>query len=866
MSGTIHTLIPNQLGIDNAGSYSPHPSTGGATIATVTNDDSDATWMVGIGVGTVTLGFSSYALAPGERALRVRSRMRVAGPLLSPVVVQTRVGNFTDGAWAPTEVYPVAALGWITGPWHSTYPLGGVEWGQAQLDKVQTQVQSSLNGGSTVVVYEEKVDVEVLVAPTVVCTAPTGTNPGATHRPTIRWTPTIGDGYPQKGYRIKMWNTDVNPAPVWGDTRGLVADTNYVAGPPTSGIFPQSFPNGNYAVMVIVAKDFNGEYWWSAPSAAQTFTISDAPHVPTSVGPTGLILTGYPTLRALLARSAFNYSYPVAAEWQIAADPSFATITQDWIDRLFDNGGVHYLDTTPALGASASALTPATWYLRCRARDQGGGVSAWSDPPVSFDVAYQATVTPITPAQDEYVQIGEAFLIGWDFIGFLPNDTMSAGQVVIEDMDGNVVYDSGKLATDTPIFAAELDAAGDYQWQARSWDQNDVPSQFTTLVQFHAADLSATGWVTIPGVNVTTAIDSITTTLTDPTATFGWLLIPASGRTQASWEAIITDANTNEDIYDSGVITGAGDTFQIPPLVLVQGGQYVLTVHILDSAGLNADPQIINIFTQFPPPDPITGLVSSVATFVPPSVVPGVFTLPTVEYVQLSWDSTGLGVEFSAYEVQRLDGQAWVTIALIGAESVPSAYDIECRRTPVGVTEQYRVRVVDVTLGPSAWSTFDPVIVHTPNETDLVLASNWTPDLTVAYQDEGPTYDFAVDAVAKRVRIEGRALPVMFKARAARGDTFSRVLIIAMPDPKMGALLTGEAGGRIVFAPLEARVDDTVAPYVALCDGYGKRWLCSVSFDKGTQTPNGGAYTASVTFTETDDEPPPLVSSTPWSG
>lgn len=842
MSGTIKTFRPNQEAIDNAGGYA---ASAGGSLAAVCSDQSDATWMSGDATGTVVLGFDQYNLAADERVLRVRPRLRCAMPFGTTTMWWT-LGNFALGQWLGEERDDAHTIGGFTGAWR-TAPPGDTEWDQAWLNQVQMRFRSNLTGGATVLVYEQSIEAEVVTRPTVNVSAPSGTNPGSTHRPTVVWTAVPNDGAAQKKYRVRVFNTAINPSPGFDDTSGRVYDSGAVSGTATTHKLATAIPNGEYVVLMRIAKDFNNTDWWSITSNVRDFTISDAPPVPTLVGPTGPIITGFPLLQAQLARSNFEAPYAVYAEWQTASDAGFAADVLSYVEDPAinaDNGGLHWKTTQSTLPTGPPPLAPATWYLRARARDKGGGIGAWSDG-VTFDVAYAGTVAPRFPTSGQYVPIGDPLLVWWDFTGWLPDDYPVWSQYVILDELDNVVFDTGKVELPGPYFTDWTPTVeGAYGWQARTWDEHNVATEWTPIVRFRAEQLG------------TVLFDAAVTPepVVTPGPTVAWINSLVFGRTQVSYRLVVTDDADGSVRYDSGVVASAVETIDLPVDAVTSGHAYTFALTIVDSAGLpTVSPASMTRTVGFAPPAALDGLVSAAASHVPASALPGVFGIGSVEYAQMSWTGTDLGEFFDAYEIERDEAGEWVQIARLVDEALSFFADHEGLRSVAGVVSMYRVRVAHRFLGMSDWAEFDPVSVRCGNDTDVILVSNATPDLTCAYHDEGP-YQFAVMDIAKTVRLQGRAKPIRFRAPDADGDTFTRKLIVAQHDSE----LVGDDAGRVVFGPLLARIRDTAAPYVALLDGYGHRWMCGLEFVAGDQNPALGSYLATVAFTEVASSPTPL--------
>lgn len=881
MTGTIRTLRPDQEGIDNAGGYAAVSAPVAGSLASATSDDSDTSYIAGIHAGTVSLGVSTYALATTERVLRARVRFRAIGPALGShtVGVAWNFGNFTDGDWTPDEVANIGAGPTDTvGAWHTQWPTGA-EITQAFVNKLQTRFRSNLFSGGTAAFFEQYVDLEVVTQPSVVLTAPTGTNPGATHRPTFAWTPTIHDAQAQKKYWIRVFDKALNPSPVWSNTIGLVSDTGPVASAATSRVSHVTYGNGNFRVLMIVAKDYNGTDWYSQVASID-FTIADNPPVPTQVGPTGTINTGFPLLQAKTTQSALPFSLPVYPEWQVATDIGFTTnvSTFSFTPAQADGGGLHHFQT------SGTPFDQTVWFLRARTHDTGGGVSAYS-APISFTVSHQPTAVPLSPLTGDFVDTSVQ-RYSWEFVAWAPSETQTAYQVQLLDLSGAVLDDTGKVASANQ-FATMLDPTErPVQWRVRVYDDDDVVSAFSDPITFQIIALAHV------------ALTAPTSPITTYAPTVAWTFSSTVGRTQATWRLRIVDNGDGSTVFDSGIVPDASTSTVITAGVLLSGHNYQFILDVVDSAGTPVETSLASIAVTFPAPGALVGLASETIQVGNRPVLTGKLALDAITIVHLTWDASAIGATFASYDVERYDVNAdgtasWNLVEQITNETQNFVYDHECCRAvstiPVpdittgynahisyaahrgynggtagvsaGFVTLYRVRTVDAIAGPSDWADFPRVAVATDGDCDLILSSNWTPDLSVAYLDEAP-YEFSVDdsANVKSRRVYGAPMPTGFRARGRLGDIFDRTLIVAFNDPNVA----GVDSGRALYDPLLDRIRDFASPYVCITDGMGRRWFALVTFNKATYRKVGEQYLAAVTFQEVSLLPVPVVTDLPW--
>lgn len=250
-----------------------------------------------------------------------------------------------------------------------------------------------------------------------------------------------------------------------------------------------------------------------------------------------------------------------------------------------------------------------------------------------------------------------------------------------------------------------------------------------------------------------------------------------------------------------------------------------------------------------------TGLTGNEQNFTTTNKSPG--GPARIGYAALDWTSTTLGAAFGFYELQR-DG---VAIAWITSEASSYFNDFESARNTDAV---YRVRVVRNDGARSALSGSATVQVHTALDCDNVLTSNWFPDLTVAYQDEAPhSYGRANASTINPQLIAGRRYPVVVRPLTeGDSDVFSRIYNVAQ-DTLTTPLTVID---RRNFDPIVAIVE-APAPYVALLQGNGDRWLVAGRIDANAMVMSqpGNSHKATVGWTEVDGGSAILETATPWA-
>ena len=208
----------------------------------------------------------------------VRIRVRGKRTAFNSLRAYLQLGEATDAAkyddWQFSTVFAN-----YNGRWRTTDPTGK-KWTKAAISSLGVVLYP--NYDLDVYVSELEVQVQYVVAPATVVTAPTGSV--GTANPTISWTRTHEDGRPQSAYQVRIFDQatyergDFDP-----DKSSPVAYSGKVNGGQLSWQVAQTLVNGtSYRAYVRTAVTVGGTPLWS-PWAwpGSIFTVSfDAPAVP----------------------------------------------------------------------------------------------------------------------------------------------------------------------------------------------------------------------------------------------------------------------------------------------------------------------------------------------------------------------------------------------------------------------------------------------------------------------------------------------------------------------------------------------------------------------------------------------------------
>lgn len=244
--GTIQTLVPNAV-VSGGGSW----TASAGTIVACLSDGSDTTYVTKTGSAVLYLDLTTYTIAAGYRLNRVRAGVKVYCP--TPGAKQYRIG------WQAPSPYPsfgIAGVTAYTSPgsnvWRYTSWISAAQMvtlPQFAIDGMQCYINDGGSAG-TMRFTEVALYLDVIDQPTVSVTTP-ATN---TSRPVVSWTYSDGDGDPQSGWWIRVFDSATygaggfDPAvstPVWesfGNDNSSSAQTG-------------SLSNGTYRAYVRVQHD-----------------------------------------------------------------------------------------------------------------------------------------------------------------------------------------------------------------------------------------------------------------------------------------------------------------------------------------------------------------------------------------------------------------------------------------------------------------------------------------------------------------------------------------------------------------------------------------------------------------------------------
>jgi hypothetical protein len=248
------------------------------TIAGVTSDNSDSSYMQGTLAQVLFLQFGTFTLPAGAVVISaaLRERMSVQSPDVGDAMA---FALYSTGGAAPYQAGNFSYVGTTT---VSCFPTLPGPLTQAEIDGLTVSLQHQF--GTTAIFWrnlEAYVDVLYASAPTTTINAPTASQViTTTTTPTLQWTHNAGaDGGAQSAYQVVV--ATVAAASVGGYdplTGATVWSPGIVAGSATSVVCGASLPNSvSYRLFVRTAQTVNGAYQWPTSWTTVDFSISVTP-------------------------------------------------------------------------------------------------------------------------------------------------------------------------------------------------------------------------------------------------------------------------------------------------------------------------------------------------------------------------------------------------------------------------------------------------------------------------------------------------------------------------------------------------------------------------------------------------------------
>jgi len=447
-----------------------------------------------------------------------------------------------------------------------------------------------VTGANTVArFYEAYLDVTYFGIPTAP-TALAATGLTTSRRPTLTWTHNdAATGGTQAGFQVKIFT--LAQATVGGfnvDTSPNTVDSGVVTSTTSSWLSSGDLSNG--AAYRFFVRTYNGSGAvkttagaWSAFSA---FTMAIPVSVPTNVAPTTTQTTSRPTFNATVA--AMASSVKMIRTWELSTTSNFAATYASYAETTYETS--KSLPFTPTYGAGR--LPQGTWYLRCKATDEFGVVSALSTV-VSFAITHPPTTANRLPGSGTSIAyLANNTAIGtWQFQDPDPQDFQLKYEAELWKASApgtvkttGIVVSGSQTGTWTALDATWKDT--ELRWRVRVYDQDNVVGAYSIDQGFFLRDL--------PTVTLTSPTNGQVINTAQPTIT--WSFAASAGRTQVNYRVYVTDVNGQLVVADSGTVSGNATSYRLENPVVLVDKPYSVTLVVTDSSGLTRT--VTNNFTS----------------------------------------------------------------------------------------------------------------------------------------------------------------------------------------------------------------------------------------------------------------------------
>lgn len=184
-------------------------------------------------------------------------------------------------------------------------------------------------------------------------------------------------------------------------------------------------------------------------------------------------------------------------------------------------------------------------------------------------------------------------------------DVQSAYQYVIEDTNGNTVYDSGKVASTQSFMTVpekKLNWATRYKFKVRVWDKFDVASEYTDY-QFFLPNRAPSVSNLTPG-----STDAESPAPAGVAPLFKWEFSDLDLEAQGSYSLQIYKTVDDSLVYNTSRVYQNVQQHQVPNNILQQGTGYYAELTVYDPNGLSAQAPRVYLTTNATPTAPVPTL------------------------------------------------------------------------------------------------------------------------------------------------------------------------------------------------------------------------------------------------------------------
>ena len=219
--------------------------------------------------------------------------------------------------------------------------------------------------------------------------------------------------------------------------------------------------------------------------------------------------------------------------------------------------------------------------MRARTETSDGTVSAWTSTN-TFTVAHVPSAGNLQPSGGISVNYDSGNVsLSWTFSDPDAADAQTAFEVEfwLASAGQGTATSSGKISSSSSTYSAAIPVGWkdfEVRWRVRVYDVDDTVSAWSVDTAFVPRDLLV--------ANITAPVGAGAATNSQPTVT--WTFSATDGRTQASYRVVVTDTDAGQVVADSGVVTSAATSWQVPTPVIVISTNYRIDLYLVDSSGL----------------------------------------------------------------------------------------------------------------------------------------------------------------------------------------------------------------------------------------------------------------------------------------
>lgn len=374
------------------------------------------------------------------------------------------------------------------------------------------------------------------------------------------------------------------------------------------------------------------------------------PAKPINVSPSGaqVVTTDRPIFTAQFKD---DYNAPQTdrqIEWQVASDSAFTTNLKTLIDDVktrpmnTHTGGATIVATQQM--DAAQEMFQGLWYIRSLVFDEMGNFSPASATD-TFQISHPPVANNLAPNAGAVALYGTGSVqLQWTFTDPSPFDFQTAYEIFVSDVDGNTIFDSGKVLSANPVGVATIPVGNKDQllrWWVVLWDSDDVTGPPSAPQTFIVSDQPVPA-ITSPTTGaVLAAVPNVT-----------WTQGIAAAKVQQSWRMVIKQATTT--VYDTGYVADSTTaSLQVPNGIMHNGLAYTITVYVRDNLGLEGSSTIAVTTSWAAPAAPTTNVY--------------LFEFDRKGFIFLGWTNALVDTNFVQWNIYRrqIGDTAWTLLGVV---------------------------------------------------------------------------------------------------------------------------------------------------------------------------------------------------------